>query len=351
VNKRFGFYLLLFSSLAIGRPIDQKEKWGGISDPLIINKTYESRFYMLPLKGSLERSQTIWSGDYWPLNKGIINYRWNAYSYDRISSPSRTELEKMSQAEIAQLSPSEKFDIMNHRFDYPLKKSVQDNANPLAQDWEGICHGWAMASLHHQEPKPKNIIGPKGISIPFGSSDIKGLLSYYYAFANKTRDYRQMGSRCDSDNYHQDENCDQDLNAGAFHIILANQIGLENQSFIVDIYRFNEVWNHPVLSYETKILKEIKPANDSAPGTKRSALVRTRIQFIGESRNSWYPQNGTLDRILKFQNLDYVLEINSYGEIIGGMWKSKERPDFLWIEEKTQKFTGHFNKLTELLND
>jgi hypothetical protein len=352
VIKGLGFYLLfIFSSHAMARTMGQKEKWRGVSDPLILNKTYESRLYMLPLKGSIERSHTIWSGDYWPLNKGIINYRWNAYSYNQISSPSKSDLENMSQAEIAQLSPSEKIDIINHRFDYPLKKSVQENANPLAQDWEGICHGWAMASLHHQEPSPKIIIGPKGIAIPFGSSDIKGLLSYFYAFASKTRDYRQMGSRCDSEVGNQDENCEEDLNAGAFHIILANQIGLENKSFIVDTYRLNQVWNHPVLSFETKILREERPATNAAPGTKRSTLLRTTIQYIGESRNSWYPQNGTRERIVKLQNLDYVLEINSYGEIIGGMWKSKERPDFLWIEDKTQKFSGHFNKLSELLND
>lgn len=49
--------------------------------------------------------------------------------------------------------------------------------------------------------------------------------------------------------------------------------------------------------------------------------------------------------------MDYNLDINANGEIIGGEWKSAARPDFLWLKEKPAKFTGDYERLADLLND
>ena len=48
----------------------------------------------------------------------------------------------------------------------------------------------------------------------------------------------------------------EDTNPGAFHVVLTNFIGRLNRSFIIDKTRDLEVWNQPVYSYESKILKE-----------------------------------------------------------------------------------------------
>ena len=87
-------------------------------------------------------------------------------------------------------------------------------------------------------------LNPDGIRIPFGSSDIKALVSYYYAngFISNTH---QMGRRCYEDGNRSD--CEEDLNAGAFHIVLVNKIALRNEGIIIDLKRGLEVWNHPII--------------------------------------------------------------------------------------------------------
>jgi hypothetical protein len=45
----------------------------------------------------------------------------------------------------------------------------------------GLCHGWAPASITYAEPKPITVTNADGITIPFGSSDIKAQLTYFAA--------------------------------------------------------------------------------------------------------------------------------------------------------------------------
>ncbi|NBX17181.1 MAG: hypothetical protein EBR09_07440, partial [Proteobacteria bacterium] len=67
------------------------------------------------------------------------------------------------------------------RFDFPTVQSERRRTSPAAAAWEGLCHGWAPASLEFNEPEPVTVTGENNIKIPFGSSDIKALLSWYMA--------------------------------------------------------------------------------------------------------------------------------------------------------------------------
>jgi hypothetical protein len=329
------------------------EAWGPLSDPTIMGQMFVKKFSELPRGGMAGMGTRFWSGDYWPLRKGSINYRWNA---DRPSgfnlvSPSKEEIMYMSEKELEKLAPSEKYDIFVGRYDYPLKNEVALVADKKADDWKGICHGWAPASINHNEPTPKTLLNPDGIPVPFGSADIKALLSYYYAYGFQVDNTHQMGRRCYDENGRETD-CETDLNAGAFHIVLANKIGIEKVGFVADMDPGKEVWNQPVHSYESVVLKEInKPGRNAAPGTVQTLLVKTTITYIDESENYWNKILGTPFQKEQKATFKYEVELDKDGIIIGGHWKSRNIPDFLWVKRRPFIYEGNLSRLGELLND
>lgn len=346
-------FSLTFSQATYSAPLKLDGPWDPqISSPGIMNLNFKRKFNSLPLSASVSHSEKYWSGDYWALRYGNINYRW--YAQNKIgfnlNSPNRDRARKMSIPQLAELSPSEKYDLFTGRYDYPLKNSVNQIANPSAAIWEGICHGWSPASMNHNEPTPKLLFNPDGIEIPFGSSDIKALLSYYYAHVHRAPDTHQMGRRCYEENG-RETNCNNDLNAGAFHIVLGNRIGLEGKGVIADIQRFKEVWNNPITSYQSRILGHKGAQSSSAPGTVKVISIQTTISYVARGLHDWHPVNGTPKQAEKSQTYEYQIELNADGSIIGGEWISKQRPDFLWMMAKPRQFTGLLSRLGELLND
>jgi hypothetical protein len=338
--------LIVFSSQAsaIFKP------WQESSSPAIMSKTFLRKFSSLPLMGQVENLKKYWSSDYWPLYKGNINYRWNSSTPIGFGlvSPDYAQAVKMSQKELETLAPSEKFDLFMGNYAYPLKEEVSKKVSPHRKEWEGICHGWAAAALNHDEPIPKIVSNPDGIQIPFGSSDIKALISYYYAYHDHPVSIYQIGRRCDGRN-----NCGDDLNAGAFHIVLANKVGLEGKGFIADIENGKEVWNQVVFNYYSEIKNRyLSPSRSSAIGTVKVIRLLTKVRVaFNIVNNSWFPANGTALQTFKDNDYEYDLDIDRGGKIIGGEWISKDRPDFLWTVKPERDFGSQFSKLQRLLND
>jgi hypothetical protein len=341
-------------ALSLGASASINEAWQPNSNPTIVSSFLIKNFSELPLKGQVKESSRLWSGDYWSLAKGNINYRWFAKNKigHNLDSPSKERARTMTIPELAQLAPSEKFDLFTGRYDYPLRSEVNKIADPRAQIWEGICHGWSPASMNHNEPVAKLMRNPDGIDIPFGSTDIKALLSYYYAYGFKAPDTHQMGHRCYRNALLNDEaDCNEDLNAGAFHIVLTNRIGIEGKSFIVDLIRYREVWNHPISAYESQVVSETRPDQNAAATSVKTVRLRTTITYVHENGHDWQPVLGTPKQDYKKVVYYYKLDIGVNGEIIGGNWISKQRPDFIWLESRPRKFEGTLARLGELLND
>lgn len=320
--------------------------WESLSDPRIMGIHYEKNPNHLPKTGVVESSEKFWSGDYWADYYGGINKRW--FGRNKNSAPDFEAAKKMNIEELASLSPSEKWDLYKGKYNYPFKNFVQNSLSKNPKMWEGICHGWAPATINHREPTPKYLINPHGIQIPFGSSDIKALLSWYYAHTDNGHTY-QMGSRCYGDRNNND--CIEDMNAGAFHIVLTNEVGIDGKSFILDLERFDQVWNHPVYSYSFEELRSLPPETDSAPGTKSMVWVRTKLILLNESKNFWQTILRSEEQKYMSRVYEYTLDLDSKNRIIGGKWQSKDRPDFIWKKEMAQDYVGHLEGLYVLLDD
>lgn len=324
------------------------DRWSPGSDPRIM-KVQEYRFSELPLNADLSNNDKLWANDYWPHRKGLINKRWNTpeqKGFDTVS-PTKEQAKRMSSDEIARLAPSEKLDLLNGNYHYPLKKEVASRAKNNDPLWWGICNGWSPASIVHNEPTPKTLTNADGVTIPFGSSDIKALVSYYYAYHHKVPTTNQMGRRCMTGI---GPGCGNDLNAGAFYLVLTNKVGLEGTSFIADIEKGRQVWNHAIVKYNSTVVSN-KPVSNSSKVT-RKVHVKTVVTYVLEiKKNSWYPTNGTEDHVNVDKNYEYIIELDAQDSVVGGEWISSTRPDFIWNMAKAETFNGQYEKISELLND
>ena len=172
-----------------------------------------------------------------------------------------------------------------------------------------------------------------------------------------------------------------DVNAGAFHLVIGNQLGLNREGFLIDKTRDVEVWNQPVFRYDSEVLGWSAPDAGASPGTDRVVRVKTRLYFADDTDYGWafwYPtlpalfgiqspftseyeryqqfliREGDLtepgrypEGILDYADYEYKLDLDRGGVILGGEWITFDRPDFLWLFRKTG-FTGDYEKLNSI---
>ncbi len=360
------------------------EKWNKANNPFYFNAIVKTKFTAdfndLPLEAKLKDDRFGWSETFWPSNVGGIAYRWNhpnpqPFKYKLYS---KEEVKKMSLEELDQLSPAELYDISQSDYDYTLTKMLTKGVFPLYRPlfspkdlwWEGICHGWSLAASNYPEPDKTVVVNKEGVRVPFGASDVKGLLSMHDAFNSKGL-YVRVGDRCsaygkvDGEAFPEDgaigrpssadassPECS-DVNAGTFHMVLGNMIGINSQGFVADVDRFNDVWNQPIVAYSSTILEEVSlTAADRKNGVERKVLVATDMTYGDELEYyspgaadegivgfvSKEPVTGTPMQTETTRNYKYVLELDRSGKIVGGEWVSESRPDMLWMKAKDQQF-------------
>lgn len=362
--------LMIASTSALAVP------WDGGSHPANFNRIAGvgtiTNFYVLPKSGKLADDRLSWSESYWPSNKGGVAYRWNhpdpqPFKY-RLHT--KEELLRMGQRELSQLSPAELYDISNDDYNYTLTRKAFNLYSPRDLWWEGICHGWAQAAINYPEPQPIVYRNKAGIKVPFGASDVKALLAMHEAYNYKGEKFAFAGRRCrvngkvegEADNRDRPEHrafpapelanspdC-VDVNAGAFHVIITNMIGLLGKGFVADIDRFNDVWNQPIYGYKYQVV-----AQENGSGMS-SVAKRLRIKLdmtYGEELKFHTPQlaaEGHLNFVSKkpvtntkhqkflTRTYEYWVELNSSGNVTGGEWITQTRPDFMWLYARSQNF-------------
>lgn len=320
-------YLSLFLFTLIFSP--HSLAWNSANNPANFGTKLERHFTNLPLNGEVNDQTTIWAGYHWPTNNNSINYRWTSGAQNTPSfKPSLEILKGLSASKINGLSPSEKFDIFQGRYDYPTVAKAYGLSRDNASDWNGICHGLAAASLNHSEPLVKTVTNIDGVKLSFFSSDLKALLAFTYA-TNSNRGVSQIGKRCffsrNTPVVWRHNSCT-DIDAGSFHLILSNFLGIRGEGVLADLDRFKEVWNHPLKSYATKIIE----SNDL------QIKVQTTIVYPEIISPHFYPLIGSNYDFLKSKTYKYILYLNDQGEITGGYWLSKFRPDFMWHQKRLE---------------
>ncbi len=334
----------------------------------------------LKTEAKLEDDRLGWSDSFWPSNKGGIAYRWNSSNPQpfKYKSPTKEELVSLQrnnpaalEALMNELSPAELYDISQGDYKYSLTKKVLNTYSPKDLWWEGICHGWSLAASHYPEPDKNVVVNKDGIAVPFGASDVKGLMAMHDSFNSKGF-YVRIGDRCavpgkvPGEAFPEDgdvpmpskKDADRpecrDVNAGAFHAVLANMIGEYSQGFVADVDRFNDVWNQPITGYESVIHNDYYPVTpqEYKSGIDRKVRVTTKM-FYGDELEfrthelelegiiafvSKEPVTGTPMQVTSERNYEYVLELDTFGKIVGGEWISDSRPDMLWMKKKDAKF-------------
>jgi hypothetical protein len=312
------------------------------NDPANLGHSLERRFDRLPLEGSAQ--SVPWTDTYWPKNKGGITHRWqteDAYTY---LSPTFEQLRAMSQAEIAKLSPSEKYDIYVGNYAYSLTTREKARNSPNETSWQGYCHGWTPASIHYTEPKPVTVVNPDGISIPFGSSDVKALLTLfqgeviqasYYTVDQLPfkRDVKVVGSVAGTDDPSRPETAD--TNPGALHLILANLLGRERVAFGIDATTTAERWNQPVHRFRSTVIDRRPAVSEAAPGVVEELVVVSEVTSTVEIEPTWEAVGGTLEHRDTTKTYTYTLELNAGGEIVGGCWIIRFNDGSFWTLQQT----------------
>lgn len=365
--------------------------WEEYSDPSKLNGDYIYNYGKLTEltghKGEIKGSHTPWTDSYWPDRKMGIAHRWykpickkNTKEDEytdcdfKYKTPEYYQIIRMSTEQLKKLSPAEKFDIFRGRYDFPLVKKMKEDLGPHMPKWKGICDGWTPAALNHPEPKAvEHLKNDDGITVPFGASDIKALMSYYYSqIQDDEFEVKFLGLRCGGGFLGiKGKKCKDDVNAGAFHVIMENQLGILGKGFAIDVTigRQKEVWNQPVIGFESRRIsvrvpdKKDREQKKIHERTYREYLMQTTLKYVAEFQPeesndpeaSWEPVVGTKLQRVKTQQYRYWLEVDSKDNIIGGRYIDDDNlnlpPDFVWTSTGVSSFKGEFEKLDILYKE
>lgn len=286
---------------------------------------FDNTFANLPTTGRADREP--WSGSYWPVNRGGMSYRFQTGESHTYESPSMDAVKSMSLDELNKLSPTEKYDLFVGSTEYPLTSFMKSGNRKDTPSWQGYCHGWSAASIAFKEPKPVVLEGANGLKIPFSSSDIKALLTYFQGeivrtqFGPETHPFKRevsiIGGNNNGNNPHFDTAWD--LNPGSFHILLGNLVG-SGKAFSIDCDNGSEKWNQPVHSYDTEIISRRPPDARASEDAVEEIVVRSTVTYTIEiepnaedNATSGLQTNRTEDYL-------YTVELDANGQIVGGQW-------------------------------
>lgn len=340
MDRRWGSWLagwcllLALNSCGSSERSSLDEAWERYDAPEILLSSLEKKFLNLPTSSHLDILP--YADSYWPNERGGIAYRWKVEEIgEEIELYPLEDLVEFTREDFMELSPSEKYDILQAHYDYPLTQSELRRTVSSDPDWMGLCHGWAGAASNFSEPKSIVLKNPDGLRIPFGSADIKALLAYFQQKREIESKRRMLGLRCMEDLSQRPEQANQPpckgVNPGSFHMVLANYIDRLKKPFIVDIDRELEVWNYVAYGFKSEVVSSKVPVYDSAAlGTTQILHLKTSMLYHRDIEPQEQPLGDSDMGQKEAEKYEYYLELNSEGEIIGGEWISQDRVDFMW---------------------
>jgi hypothetical protein len=353
--------LMVGSFLLTGLAAHADNKWNDANNPKNFEPDYVYSYHVLPGAGSVEASGRGWADSYWPATYGYILNRWQqhtpAFKFKDYTLPNQADVLTMSQSDLNLLSPAEKFDILRGRYDLPLATDFK-SGNPLKSDWwKGYCNGWVVASLNFTEPKAILYTSPvTGQTIPLASSDVKALLAYYYAVVDRSN-AEYVGSACRGGRRLLSvfNGACADVNAAAFHVVVANELGLRKHGLTMDRDPGPQTWNQPYTGFESHTVSETTELTAGhTDGTVKEVNVSTTMTYVDELYNTTDETLEDDDHVapsvnalgpthqpLRTHTYLYTLELDKNDQIIGGFWADKyDHPDLIWRQDIDPKSIG-----------
>jgi hypothetical protein len=327
-----------------------------------LGRPLERNLLKLPFR--YEHAPPPWPGSYWPNYNDSINYRWHpkdispAEKYATVFGLDVTLfMNSISHSDgiLFERKHGAKNCTLNAQCsgeDEACAKRFNESTGVCTPTWYGMCHAWAPASI--LEPEPKCPVTLDGVT--FHVVDIKALLTKFYDEAEIDTVFTGVRSTAASearDRYgrYVDE-ATRDIGPGFFHLAITNVMGLANQMVIIDIEAGMPVWNQPVASYRVMSADVLAPAeaarqffNTDAyifnPKAGFVVYVETKLRYVVESNeNVPLVATGRATRYMKSKLYTYLLELDVYGNILGGEWvrtSMGNHPDFLWFPAHVPK--------------
>lgn len=349
------------------------DAWDAVNDPRRLSQSLEYRAAELPLEG--RAMQRTWAASYWPTMRGSTNYRWQGEStlsplekYDQAFNgwtPAEGEYLTSVPKDCGENAPEEygayrewlgpaarwqsgsqgrdvMFDGRDNDGDGKVDECDYDDHDGI-ESWWGLCHAWAPAAI--LEPEPLHAVEYNGQR--FEVSDIKALLITVYDGTESLF----LGGRCNAREFERDEHyritmdeC-RDVNAGAWHVVVANFLGLNGRAFVEDRTAGFQVWNQPLIGYRVTMAEERSleealavlgiDGGDAYPFNEEAVRfyeVKMTTDYLTEGHQSTEPLGE--EGYIRHDNYHYILELDQDGKIIGGEWAGSSRdshPDFLWV--------------------
>lgn len=390
-----------FSSfLSINRPFPE------LDDPknFFIDESFTSNINSIPSIGNC--TITGWTSSYWPMRNGEVSVRYPlsvkntvgivdpetgdfSYFYTwaesvALYSQPQEHLTYSNTTTYAKYiddnySPSEKYDLLlgDHNFtmtNYLKNTGFSHNYGGDIPLWFGLCHGWAPASTFF--PKPSHSVmltSPEGLPIRFLPDDIKGLASLFWGNAQFTT--RFAGKVCEyywpDPNWFTSPAC-LSINPASFMIILGNQIGLHGKNIIFDPDADAEIWNQPLKSYEFRFYNPLTIDFSSSPSTAKVSLsslrssndeflhsiamnagskavsavgVFMKITYVkGIDNSKLKHDDSTTEDLDQTDEFDAIVELDEHENMLGGEWKFKTHPNFIWWYDESKPVEGVSDK-------
>jgi len=344
----------------MARELGMAERFAGVA-------TLETSLVNLEAQGLTSgASRTLpWSGHFWPNFQGGVAARWNDTAFPRTdwgAAESYVQNLPWDRSYRDQLSPAEKYDLVTGllpdevgsltKHQWNLGRKEYATSGTVAT-WQGICHGWAPASLFLPRPvRPVAVSTPQG-QILFSVDDIKALGALYWANGNYRTVY--AGWRCnestpamDADGRVLSPKCF-DVNPADWHLVLSHLVAARGESFVIDAENGTQVWNKPVIDFRFEFF-DVADYNRKSPRFKdvlreRSSLGRLRHANYRPTETAWVVGVRSIvtlgdgqpagihapDR--KVMTYVYDLELDADFRVIGGEWRDGKHPDFLWRPE------------------
>ncbi len=209
----------------------------------------------------------------------------------------------------------------------------------------GLNESWAAAALLYAEPRAVKTKNAAGQTMEVPASAIRSQLVDFvrkHSTADEGVETRSLGGLCrtESDSFRRGietrtltassaEDLKHDscyaVDAAAFHLALANFVGLRQEGFIIDPKVDLSFDHKPVISYKSEVLVQ-------SENPEGGSLLQIQTTVITELAPYTYR---------------YAIEVDAAGDIVSGTWSGADKPQLAWMQNRP-KFTPNDAELEKL---